>query len=283
MGLTKAMRNISTICDRLIEIYNILYITDAELAELNGIKKQVRALDYESFVDYVYSVLMSKYNMNITKRKTDKEKPFLWLKVILAYIYYGNLQDPDFYINIDEAQDYASIELKLLSLINGNATINAYGDLNQRIFVKHSSPFYDIFEDENIHTLNQNYRNTIEIVEYVNKELSLNVDALGFNGPSVIVSSAENFNSCFDEEIKRVDKQQIVLIYKNSVSNKFNELIDNILKRHNFYKNSINIYEINEVRGMEFRTAFIFNDFMSKEEKYIAYTRALEQLYIIQS
>lgn len=46
--------------------------------------------------------------------------------------------------------------------------------------------------------------------------------------------------------------------------------------------NKANVLTVRQAKGLEYDTVFVYDDGMNKNEKYIAYTRALSELYIIQ-
>ena len=71
---------------------------------------------------------------------------------------------------------------------------------------------------------------------------------------------------------KIFEKKKIAVISQNI------DKLDNIIPIDNEYA----FYgTITQVKGVEFDSVIVFDDSMTKNEKYIAYTRALNELYIV--
>ena len=56
-----------------------------------------------------------------------------------------------------------------------------------------------------------------------------------------------------------------------------------ILLLSNKFKNKYEIFTVKESKGLEFKKVFVISDSMTENEAYIAYTRALVELIIIQN
>ena len=60
-------------------------------------------------------------------------------------------------------------------------------------------------------------------------------------------------------------------------SNKFNDMTGDVASLDN---RKWNVLTISQAKGLEFNTVFALSGRMSKNEKYIAYTRAFDELYV---
>lgn len=78
------------------------------------------------------------------------------------------------YIFIDEAQDLSVSEIELINKVNsiaGESTINFFGDTNQMITTHGIKDWSELQMIPEIYTLEENFRNTNQIVEYCNKNV----------------------------------------------------------------------------------------------------------------
>lgn len=130
--------------------------------------------------------------------------------------------------------------------------------------------------------LNQNYRNANEITEYINKELKMKMLKRGLDG---IVKKVKFSKDIF---IKPSNNDRVALIVKNlevlyefdikTNDDKFN-IVDTPIS--NMIRNKINIIPVNIAKGLEFEKVFVIDENMLNNEKYISYTRALNELFVI--
>ena len=87
--------------------------------------------------------------------------------------------------------------------------------------------------------------------------------------------------------IKASKNKRIALIVKSEYEYKDLQLeggsIELVFKENKeVMKEKINIISVNLVKGMEFETVYVYPKGMTKNEKYVAYTRALDELNIIE-
>ena len=161
-------------------------------------------------------------------------------------------------------------ELILIKNLNKSANFNVYGDLNQSIY---ESSISDWSELETIgsfgrYTLNENYRNTIEITEFMNEEVFMNMSALGLNGQKPMLADQRTI---YDIAHKAGKEDRIIAIIATDRSR------DSI----SLPMYDLPVYKVSEIKGMEFDTVFVFPESMSDNELYIAYSRAIDHLYVV--
>ncbi|MCL2124492.1 MAG: AAA family ATPase [Oscillospiraceae bacterium] len=196
--------------------------------------------------------------------------------VFWSWFMRGDFNNGDKYLHIDEAQDFTVSEYKLLSKINKNVVLNLYGDTNQLInnrrgisnweWIKSSAEIDDVF------ILNENYRNTIEITVFCNKSFSFDAVPIGANGSDVRIITTTDFSAEL-KTLKRGKKRIAVMANDESV---FNNNRKEIAKMEN-----MTWLPIKSAKGLEFDIVYVFDKLLTKNEKYIAYTRALSELVII--
>ena len=149
--------------------------------------------------------------------------------------------------------------------------MNIYGDFNQNIS-PNSLPRKDWkFLMENLGNslkyfeLDENYRNTINVVDYCNDNLNLKILPIGVDGEDVVIHHGIDINNI----IKKAIEINAVIITNNT------KYYDQILE----YK-KVEVYNLNEVKGLEFPNVIVINDNLTRNQQYVAYTRSLNKLEI---
>lgn len=190
------------------------------------------------------------------------------------------------YIYIDEAQDWSATELDLVFQINTcvedegefsraiRPVMNIFGDVNQTI-TKHGLLSWDgIDYIPQRYQLNENFRNTNQIIDYCNDRLPFLMEKVGVNMEGVseygTLDEAKRRNRDFFESTVCVVKDE----YAKAD-------LENLFKTRGIPASAI--YTIKEVKGLEFKYVCVFDREMTQNERYIAYTRALVKLYVIKS
>lgn len=174
-------------------------------------------------------------------------------------------------------QDYSNSELINIINIEKDPYFNLYGDINQNInnyIDKRSiSELVELIKD-NLKTkkaiyyeLNENYRNTKQITEYCNQFITKKMIPLGINSTEVIEKRIEP-NDIVEEIKNNFDNTSIVVITKD-------EKITSRLIENNF-----EVYNIRSAKGLEFSKVIVIDMDLNDIEKYVAFTRTLDKLYI---
>lgn len=172
---------------------------------------------------------------------------------------------------IDEGQDYGMLEYNALKMLNPGCIFNIFGDTDQKVFdrgLENWSEIKDLFQADYF-TLNQDYRNSNQIVDYVNSTLGKNIMPIGFDTKDV-------------EEVE-LKKLPIYLQYER---NMLKHKVAIVTDRPNFYAKvpeDVTVLSVQQIKGLEFDTVFISPEIQSLDEnfRYVALTRALSDLYIL--
>lgn len=233
------------------------------------------------------SGFINKLQPNLAKRFFKFDWYYL-LIICLAHL--GPLLKPDKMINIDEGQNLSSQEFLLLKEINGSqAVFNVYGDVNQltnkNVGIS-NWPKID-FIAEKVYRINENYRNSIQITNFVNKISGLSMLAVGIYNEEVVRFSSSDLKTKFLEFVETKRQGNVVILKDEYV---FDNLCErNILPRHKcnmIYEDDqersdskINVYSVSMVKGLEFQNVLVISNNMSRSEQYIASTRALLNLF----
>lgn len=123
-----------------------------------------------------------------------------------------------------------------------------------------------IFNDNySYYELNENYRNTTNVVEYCNNELKTNMIGIGVTGDNVRINKFVNINDI----IKRAELTESIIITKNI---NYLEYISN--------NSGVICFDIKSVKGLEFKNVIIIDDGLTKNERYVSFTRSLNNLEI---
>lgn len=200
-------------------------------------------------------------------------------------------------ITIDEAQTMTPAEMKLIQNVNGNRLVlNLFGDVHQHI---EGTKGVDQWEDLNrdhrfeIRTLDENYRNAREITLYCNKTFGLNMQAINTSGNGVHVIDTfeqmqQTFAAIFSRPLGNGSGYNCIIVknheeaaslchyekaYNSRINDMTDQLVDLDIRKWNLMTGS-------QAKGLEFSTVFALSGRMSPNEKYITYTRAMNELYV---
>lgn len=178
------------------------------------------------------------------------------------------------YILIDELQDLTEMQIiALSSLTKHKSNIMLAGDISQVInptfFSKGRTGliYRNIFDKELNESvvLNENYRNSENIVKVIRKILDIRRDKLGVYSDDILEVSVElvkkeglpifidlDKNEMLDSISKWIDVPNVAVIVPSEETKKM------ILKKYNDGKES-NIYSVHEIKGQEFSKIITYN------------------------
>ncbi len=187
-----------------------------------------------------------------------------------------NLSPKYSFIFVDEGQDISFAEYEILKRVNERAVFNVFGDLKQNV-----TPYRGIKNwnelGGKIYNLNLNYRNTNQIVNYVSEKLGIDMSAIGFGGSEIEYITQRSVTGWLTEKngLKAVicSEQRLEEFKRKSYN-----VIRNTGK---ISKNKINLMTVYESKGLEFTAVAVAASDMTDNEKYIAFTRALKELAVI--
>ena len=198
---------------------------------------------------------------------------------------YGTLE----FMCIDEGQDLAVNEYRLIYELNQkNVIYNIFGDTNQLMKPGRGIADWTSLDKEfsaQMFTLNENYRNTNQITKFCNSSFGMDVLQTGVDGPSV----REIPRRDLEKELADLNMttERIAILVPRGVQKK--KYIDtDILPKDiaklvgdNMDNGYIAVMYVDEVKGIEFDKVFVVGNKMARNEKYIAYTRALSELILV--
>lgn len=183
------------------------------------------------------------------------------------------------YVFVDEAQDISPCEYWLLRKINKKASFNVFGDIAQNVTPwRGVHNWEEVFPDFEIYELNQNYRNTNQIVDFVSESLGLDMQPLGFDGPPIIKIPARGISGFFKDK----KGLKTIICSEENKEKYLRKSYNDLGAKGKLSRSKINIMNVYESKGLEFSSVVVVPDGMSKSELYIAYTRALKELAVVE-
>ena len=213
----------------------------------------------------------------------------LYARLLFAMKFYGKAIGTIKFMCIDEGQDLAFNEYRLLYELNQYSVVfNIFGDTNQLIKKGRGiSDWKDLKEafGAQPYILNENYRNTNQITRFCNSSFGMNVMQTGVDGPNVREIARKELEN--ELSTLNISNERIAILVPRSIQ-KSTWLDMTLLPRNISWiigdkmdNGYISLMYVDEVKGIEFDKAYVVSNGMSRNEKYIAYTRALSELVLV--
>ena len=182
------------------------------------------------------------------------------------------------YLFIDEAQDISACEYDLLRKINKKAAFNVFGDTAQNVTPwRGIRDWKTVFPDFELYGLNQNYRNTNQIVDFVSSTLTVDMQPIGYDGPEVERIPLRGISAFFKEK----KGLKTIICTEEKKSELLRKSYNDLSVKGKLSKSKINVMTVYESKGLEFSSVAVVPDGMTASELYIAYTRALKDLAVV--
>lgn len=230
--------------------------------------------------------------LELDMKRSDKIYRYeLYARVIFARMLWDKTVGEDELICVDEGQDVSYYEYEAIIEQNADnkAYYNIYGDLNQRIKQGRGLATWEQLKAKLIahqYELNENYRNTNQITQYCNEVFDFDMTLTGVEGEPV---RNITFKEMLEELAKsaasedrtavilprtmaktRVTRSPIIDTFRNNFSTKFDI-------------SKVSVMYVDEIKGIEFDRVYVVDENMERNERYIAFTRALDKLTIVHS
>ena len=234
--------------------------------------------DFVDLIRYFYRETVKKYKLSYGMMSKKMYKSDAYALCVICAGICEKLSPVYSYLFVDEGQDISLCEYELLRKINSKAAFNIFGDVAQNVTPwrgirnwKEAFPSYEIYG------LNQNYRNTNQIVNYVAETLNLDMQSIGCEGPQVCKISPKGINAFFKDK----KGLKAVICSEKTKAEFIRKSYNDIGEKGKVSNSKINVMTVYESKGLEFTSVVAIDKGMSDAEKYIAYTRALNELAII--
>ena len=287
---------VETYADRIARRGELLQ----EIDSISGLVSEILT-KFETFCELFETLRGNEYFVKIGKCGTHVELARLFYKEIvrkaknrygvgkglvksdpyslcLLFALLGRRLEPHYaLVFVDEGQDISENEYRLLRFFNPDAAFNVYGDLAQNITEYRGLKNWESVQAEQSYELNQNYRNTNQIVEYVSEKLNIGMQPIGFDGPPVQKIGVRGVSGFFREK----KGLKAIIVAENDLEKYLRKSYNVPGKSNKISKSKINLMTVYESKGLEFTCVAVADAGMTDNEKYIAYTRALKELAII--
>lgn len=190
------------------------------------------------------------------------------------------IDDPSL-IFIDEFQNYSPFEIQCLKSAYESPVFNLFGDYDQRIEEKGfdlKSKLTSLLSP-NSYNINVNYRNAKPITEYINRQVHKNMQSIGVNG-TVIETHIDQCEFKISDRTAIICKDpKLALIFLKRYID--SSRINNSITTKELLRDKFTLMTVLDCKGLEFDTVYVFDYGMTENEKYVAYTRALDTLVVI--
>ena len=241
---------------------------------------------FNSIFDQTIEEKLIELNM---KRPEKTYRYELYTRVFFSELFWKKVVGSDELICVDEGQDVSYCEYERIIAQNekNHAYYNVFGDLNQRIKQGRGLKTWEQLKRKLLaheYLLNENYRNTNQITQYCNDVFNFDMTLTGVEGEPVrnitfeeMLVELVDISDTADRTaiiIPRTMSKQRIIKAKN-----IEKVKERFSTRFNFSKFSI-MY-VDEVKGIEFDRVYVIDQDMEKNERYIAFTRALDNLTIV--
>lgn len=274
-------------CDKAMEKVRLIGDNTTAFAEfyryLRGEKEFCEIGSGNGFIDvvrYFYRETVKKYKLKygLTGKKMYHSDAYA-LCVVCSFLT-ERLSPVYAYLFIDEAQDISACEYDLLRKINKKASFNVFGDTAQNVTPWRGIKAWETtFPNFETYQLNQNYRNTNQIVDFVAQELGLDMQPIGFDGPNIERITPRNIHAFFKDK-----KGLKAIICSEKTKGEYaRKAYNDPAIKGKISRSKINIMTVYESKGLEFSSVAVVPEGMSSSEKYIAYTRALKELAVVEN
>lgn len=249
---------------------------------LRGEKNFSQIGSSENFVDvvrYFYKETVKKYKVKYGMESKKLYRSDAYALCVICAGLSDKLSPVHAYVFVDEGQDVSPCEYALLRKINKKAAFNIFGDIAQNVTPwRGVKAWEETFPEFEIYNLKQNYRNTNQIVEFVSQSLRLDMQPIGYDGPQVVKLSPRKINAFFKDK----KGLKAIICSERLKAEYLRKSYNDLTEKGKVSRSKINVMTVYESKGLEFTSVAVIEDGLSDSEKYIAYTRALNELAVVE-
>ena len=252
--------------------------------------KIVKKLQFSEVTrNVMFKDLLNRYRLHKQKYQKTNYRHKIYLKLLYCSLYFARIMNPDTFLNVDEAQDISIAEYHLLRMVLGEKCVfNLYGDINQSVYSYKGIMDWEDISDVtagNIYVLNENYRNTLQITDFCNKEFGAEVYPIGVSGDDVLESDTAEAVKWILNLKKSNPDFRVAIIHRHGLK-AIQECLRSLLVGQDVSWYSVDdkrlsVLSVETAKGLEFEAVVAIVDQMSNNEKYISYTRALDRLAVV--
>ena len=257
------------------------------IAECTKILKKLQFSEVSRNV--MFKDLLSRYSLHKQKYQKTNYRHKIYLKLLYCSLYFARVTNTDTFLNIDEAQDISIAEYHLLRMVLGEKCVfNLYGDINQSVYSYKGIMDWEDISDitaGNIYVLNENYRNTLQITDFCNKEFGAEVYPIGVSGEDVLEFDTAGAVTWILDIKKTNPDLRVAIIHRHGLKDiqkcLRSMLVGQDVSWYSVDDKRLSVISVETAKGLEFEAVVAIVDQMSNNEKYISYTRALDRLAVV--
>lgn len=276
--------------EKLLEIKKTEEYSDEVQRTVENLLNQIEKYSLLGIYSNIFDEAISDFmNTNKIKKIQGIHRYDLYAQLWFAMKYFKESKGSSRFICVDEGQDMSFNEYRLIYEQNQRDVIyNIYGDVNQLLKpgrgISSWNKLIEVFSMKQ-YELNENYRNTNQITRFCNASFGMEVMRTGVDGAKVREIPRKELEKELSELNINNEKIAILVprrvlkrnylqkdVIPQAISDVIGDVIDN---------GRISFMYVDEVKGIEFDKVYVITNKMSKNEKYIAYTRALSELIIV--
>lgn len=261
--------------------------------------KQVIELKNKYQKDITLQVFNALFNrviadklVELDMKRSDKIYRYeLYARVIFARMLWNKTVGEEELICVDEGQDVSFCEYEAIIEQNADnkAYYNVYGDINQRIKKGRGLATWEQLKVKLIahqYELNENYRNTNQITRYCNEVFNFDMTLTGVEGEPVRNITFKEMLEELAKSVASEDRTAVILprtMAKTRVTR--SSIVDTVKNSFSpkFDTSKVSVMYVDEIKGIEFDRVYVVDEDMERNERYIAFTRALDKLTIVHS
>ena len=253
--------------------------------------KGIYEVIYKSAAQKADDILFERTGKSYIKSVRGTHRYDLYLQLNFAMHFFGENKGTHTLISVDEGQDLTPGEYSLIKKINNDDVIfNIYGDTNQLLKYNRGITDWSLIDNTVSNavkfSLNENYRNTNQITQFCNDSFEMQVSLTGVDGHSVKEINRTKLEGTLSN--LKIDEERVAVIVPRAVKKdkyldeeQLPDSIKSIVNKKDIGNGQIAVVYVDEVKGVEFDTVFVVPNGMTKNEKYIAFTRALSDLTVV--
>ncbi len=256
----------------LVDLYDYLYLSK-------------RLTDYRSILskkENAYAIYIADYVLSSEARIFEgmsKENYYFAMLYILDKLLINQYPVLD-RIYIDEYQNYSLEELRLIRKMYPYVAVDLYGDPMQKIEQKGIDDGQELpIKIDKTYSLNVNYRNSREVCEFLNETFGQNIVPIGLKGSVDTINESDVGVISVNEN----DRTCIIVKDVKEFIKKFGQryILNNPNETGFISSKEINVMSIDDVKGLEFENVIVDEKDMNINERYLACSRPLNNLYIL--
>ena len=221
-----------------------------------------------------------------------KETKILYKSDLLFYLHLYTKLYPEhilpFYqlICVDEGQDFHPADYRMICRLYPKAILNIFGDIHQALHVECGIRKWekDIpLEDIKIYDLNINYRNHAAIVDFCNKRFHCDMKAIGQIDPNLMPivcnSTKQAYQNVTDECPLIVKNREAFSTFCHAAGCSEDEFEYYDTHTEWIAQGTKACYSVFAAKGLEFSGTVVYGYEMSENQKIVACSRAMNQLF----